>query len=40
MDSSVAHQNQMMQLLSDPPRMQKFARVMFDMLLMGQTAAH
>lgn len=30
--SSDAHQEQMMQLLSDPARNQQFARVIFDML--------
>ncbi|MFL3652118.1 MAG: hypothetical protein ACI6PR_12955 [Pseudoalteromonas sp.] len=30
--SSDAHQEQMMQLLSDPVRNQQFARVIFDML--------
>lgn len=32
MDSSDAHQNQMMQLLSDPNKASKFARVVFDLL--------
>ncbi|MDQ6970088.1 MAG: hypothetical protein Q9M16_06245 [Mariprofundus sp.] len=32
MDSSDAHQNQMMQVLSDPNRASVFARVVFDML--------
>jgi len=32
MDSSDAHQNQMMQVLSDPGRATAFARVIFDML--------
>ncbi|MDX8404732.1 MAG: type I restriction endonuclease subunit R, partial [Mariprofundus sp.] len=36
MDSSQAHQNQMMQLLSDPNRASAFARVVFD-LLKGNT---
>lgn len=35
MDSSAAHQNQMLQLLSDPSKAQKFARVVFDLLAMG-----
>ena len=32
MDSGDAHQNQMMQLLSDPAKASKFARVIFDLL--------
>jgi len=32
LDSSDAHQNQMMQLLSDPAKAQSFARVVFDLL--------
>lgn len=36
MDSSDAHQNQMMQLLSDPARAAKFARVVFDLLKMAK----
>ncbi|MDX8378495.1 MAG: type I restriction endonuclease subunit R, partial [Gallionella sp.] len=32
MDSSQAHQNQMMQILSDPNRASAFARVVFDLL--------
>lgn len=32
MDSSAAHQNQMMQLLSDPSKAAGFARVIFDLL--------
>jgi len=32
MDSSEAHQNQMMQLLSDPKKASDFARVVFDLL--------
>lgn len=32
MDSGDAHQNQMMQLLSDPAKAAKFARVVFDLL--------
>lgn len=32
-DSSEAHQNQMMQLLSDPVRAQNFARIVFDLLV-------
>jgi type I restriction enzyme, R subunit len=33
MDSSAAHQNQMMQLLSDPKKAAGFARIVFDMLV-------
>ena len=33
MDSSDAHQNQMMQLLSDPARATDFARIVFDLLI-------
>lgn len=33
MDSSAAHQNQMLQLLSDPQKAAGFARVVFDLLL-------
>ncbi len=32
MDSGKAHQNQMMQLLSDPVKAADFARVVFDLL--------
>ena len=32
MDSSEAHQNQMMQLLSDPAKAAGFAKVVFDLL--------
>lgn len=35
MDSSEAHQNQMLQVLSDPNRASAFARVVFDLLKMG-----
>lgn len=34
MDSNEAHQNQMMQLLSDPAKVKGFARVIFDLLRM------
>jgi hypothetical protein len=41
MDSGDAHQNQMMQLLSDPSKSEGFARVVFDLLTaqsrVGQT---
>lgn len=33
MDSSEAHNNQMMQLLSDPKKAAGFARVVFDLLI-------
>lgn len=33
MDSSAAHQNQMMQILSDPNRAAAFSRVIFDLLV-------
>jgi len=36
MGSSDAHQNQMMQLLSDPERAKGFARVIFDLLKLAQ----
>jgi type I restriction enzyme R subunit len=36
MDSGEAHQNQMMQLLSDPAKAKIFARVIFDMLTMAK----
>ncbi len=36
MDSSEAHQNQMMQLLSNPQKAANFARVVFDLLKMAQ----
>jgi len=36
MDSSEAHQNQMMQLLSDPDKAAGFARVVFDLLSQGK----
>ena len=32
MDSNEAHQNQMIQLLSDPSKAADFARVVFDLL--------
>jgi type I restriction enzyme R subunit len=35
-DSSEAHQNQMMQLLSDPAKAAGFARVVFDLLSQGK----
>jgi type I restriction enzyme R subunit len=35
MDSNEAHQNQMMQLLSDPSKAAGFARVVFDLLKMA-----
>ncbi len=36
MDSSEAHQNQMMQLLSDPNKAKDFARVVFDLLALAK----
>jgi type I restriction enzyme R subunit len=33
MDSSEAHQNQMMQLLGDPKKAATFARIVFDLLV-------
>ena len=36
MDSSEAHQNQMMQLLSDPEKAKGFARVVFDLLKLAE----
>lgn len=36
MDSSEAHQNQMMQILSDPARAAGFARLVFDLLQSGR----
>ncbi|AIY39167.1 Type I restriction-modification system [Collimonas arenae] len=35
MDSSAAHQNQMMQLLSDPSKAKMFSKVIFDILTQG-----
>jgi type I restriction enzyme R subunit len=35
-DSSEAHQNQMMQLLSDPTKAATFAKVVFDLLKIAQ----
>ena len=37
MDSSTAHQNQMMQLLADPKKAAGFARVVFDLLVSGKS---
>jgi len=39
MDSSDAHQNQMLQLLSDPAKAASFSRVVFDLLKMVDTPA-
>jgi len=36
MDSSTAHQNQMLQLLADPKKAAGFARVVFDLLVSGK----
>jgi len=35
MDSSEAHQNQMMQILSDPTKAANFSRIIFDLLKLG-----
>lgn len=35
MDSSEAHQNQMLQILSDPSKASNFARIVFDLLKLG-----
>ena len=35
-DSSEAHQNQMMQLLSDPAKSARFAKVVFDLLKLAK----
>jgi type I restriction enzyme R subunit len=37
MDSSTAHQNQMMQLLADPKKAASFARIVFDLLVSGKS---
>lgn len=37
LDSNSAHQNQMIQLLSDPKKAASFARVVFDMLVSGKS---
>jgi type I restriction enzyme R subunit len=39
MDSSAAHQNQMMQLLSDPSKAKMFSKVIFDILTAGGAGA-
>lgn len=39
MDSSDAHQNQMMQLLSDPAKSASFSRIVFDLLKMTNSSA-
>ena len=36
LDSSDAHQNQMMQLLADPSKAANFARIVFDLLVQGR----
>jgi type I restriction enzyme R subunit len=36
LDSSDAHQNQIMQLLADPSKAANFARIVFDLLVQGQ----
>lgn len=35
LSSSAAHQNQMMQLLSDPNKAQQFSRIIFNLLVGG-----
>jgi type I restriction enzyme R subunit len=40
LDSSDAHQNQMMQLLADPSKAANFARIVFDLLVQGQAGNH
>jgi len=37
MDSSAAHQNQMMQLLADPKKAAGFAQIVFDLLVSGRS---
>ena len=37
LDSNTAHQNQMIQLLSDPKKAASFARVVFDLLVSGKS---
>ena len=39
LDSSDAHQNQMMQLLADPSKAANFARIVFDLLVQGQAGS-
>ena len=39
MDSNEAHQNQMMQLLSDPAKAASFSRIVFDLLKMSENAS-
>jgi len=39
MDSSDAHQNQMMQLLSDPAKASNFSRIVFDLLKMANDSS-
>jgi len=36
MDSSEVHQNQMMQILSDPDKAANFARIVFDLLKLSE----
>ena len=35
LSSSEAHQNQMMQLLSDPKKAAEFSKIVFDLLALG-----
>lgn len=37
MDSSAAHQNQMLQLQADPKKEAGFGRVVFDLLVSGKS---
>ena len=37
MDSSAAHQNQMLQLLADPKKAAGCARIVFDLLVAGKS---
>ena len=37
LDSSDAHQNQMMQLMADPSKAANFARIVFDLLVQVQS---
>jgi hypothetical protein len=37
LDSSEAHQNQMMQQMADPSNAANFARIVFDLLVQGQS---
>jgi type I restriction enzyme, R subunit len=39
MDGNEAHQNQMKQLLSDPEKAANFSRIVFDLLINGNSRA-